>query len=680
MLKRIPNSIRSLIIFICIFSVLTVTVPTLMNGSSASAAESNAVNGTASAIQDAIDDLGRAPGTIYIKAGEFDLGGIVTLHEGVKIIGAGVGSTVIHTYGDNQWFLIPGGADDCGISGITMIHVPYKAGNGIVVGARTGYDATVHDFVIDNMEFYNYGATEASIFIRGTARGLICDSYFYGCSQSEFGGFGYGVAYYGNNEYTTDNSAYLGTAENVFVERCVFEHCRHSISSDSGSHYVFRYNTVKGGIFGYGVDAHGGYYTPTGSGYPFTGQEGSSSAEIYNNKIIDPEPSGSDYGIGLRGGQSYIFNNYISGYEVGVRYRLELSPLEKALVYKVHDSYEWGNTIEDFTFGKYSIEDDSESYIRMGKEVFLNTKPAGYTPYTYPHPLTPEEGAPTNGTPKAKNDSYITNQQMELVIDNPGVLINDSDPEGDTLSAVLVSSVSNGSLKLNTDGSFTYTPVPGFRGIDSFRYKVSDGVNTSNTSTVTINVFADVIDFGLSSDDLRFDQQGNSLQAMRFQNNASEGTLDSLSILFDDNTPNGKVRLGVYADNSGVPGALLLDAGETAVQDGWVTITGLNLPVKQGAYYWLSYNLQETNVVTYQPDQPADSHYWVNNYAYGAMPGEFPSGGLSNNAQYVLRVTVTNNPQVVKVRPMMNISDFLIYFLAQTIQSVEITHDVEVIW
>jgi hypothetical protein len=114
-----------------------------------------------------------------------------------------------------------------------------------------------------------------------------------------------------------------------------------------------------------------------------------------------------------------------------------------------------------------------------------------------------------------------------------------------------------------------------------------------------------------------------------------------------------------------------VDAGETGVQDGWVSITGLNLPIEQGAYYWLSFKLEVPNGVCYQSDQPADSHYWVNPYEYGAMPGQFPSGSLTDNNQYVLRVTVTNNPPVTKARPMISASDFLIHFFIQTIQNVE---------
>ena len=55
---------------------------------------------------------------------------------------------------------------------------------------------------------------------------------------------------------------------------------------------------------------------------------------------------------------------------------------------------------------------------------------------------------------------------------------------------MLVDSPSNGTLSLNTNGSFTYMPNNGFTGIDTFTYKASDGDLESNVATVTITVEA----------------------------------------------------------------------------------------------------------------------------------------------------------------------------------------------
>jgi hypothetical protein len=67
-------------------------------------------------------------------------------------------------------------------------------------------------------------------------------------------------------------------------------------------------------------------------------------------------------------------------------------------------------------------------------------------------------------------------------------LLGDSDPEGDTFTAVLLAGPTNGTLTLNADGSFTYTPVAGFTGTDSFTYEAWDGSASSLSAQVTISV------------------------------------------------------------------------------------------------------------------------------------------------------------------------------------------------
>jgi|GEM_PF-6576510 len=97
--------------------------------------------------------------------------------------------------------------------------------------------------------------------------------------------------------------------------------------------------------------------------------------------------------------------------------------------------------------------------------------------------------APVNDAPVANNDTYATNEDNGLnVTSATGVLANDSDTEGDGLTAALVSGPANGTLTLNPNGSFTYTPNSNFNGADSFIYKANDGTADSNIATVTINV------------------------------------------------------------------------------------------------------------------------------------------------------------------------------------------------
>src|SRR5262249_4877590 len=59
---------------------------------------------------------------------------------------------------------------------------------------------------------------------------------------------------------------------------------------------------------------------------------------------------------------------------------------------------------------------------------------------------------------------------------------------GDRLSAALVSGPAHGTLTLQSNGAFRYTPAPGFYGTDSFTYKANDGQADSNVATVTLTV------------------------------------------------------------------------------------------------------------------------------------------------------------------------------------------------
>lgn len=93
---------------------------------------------------------------------------------------------------------------------------------------------------------------------------------------------------------------------------------------------------------------------------------------------------------------------------------------------------------------------------------------------------------PVNDAPVSFGDSFTVDAGESL---NGSVLDNDTDVDGDTLSAVLVEGPDNGVLLLNANGAFSYTPNGGFVGSDSFRYEARDPSGaTGGTVTVTIQV------------------------------------------------------------------------------------------------------------------------------------------------------------------------------------------------
>lgn len=93
-----------------------------------------------------------------------------------------------------------------------------------------------------------------------------------------------------------------------------------------------------------------------------------------------------------------------------------------------------------------------------------------------------------NTAPTSQDDTFTMVEGQVLTVAAPGVLANDSDPDGDAMTAVLAAAPSNGTLALNGNGSFIYTPNANFSGSDSFTYHASDGQAIGNLATVTITV------------------------------------------------------------------------------------------------------------------------------------------------------------------------------------------------
>lgn len=92
-----------------------------------------------------------------------------------------------------------------------------------------------------------------------------------------------------------------------------------------------------------------------------------------------------------------------------------------------------------------------------------------------------------NQAPAVGDDSYTVQNGTRLDIASPGVLVNDQDPEGESLTAYLVTQPSTGQLFFHQDGSFSYEAPEGYQGTVTFTYNAGDGLYKTQ-GTVTIEI------------------------------------------------------------------------------------------------------------------------------------------------------------------------------------------------
>jgi len=190
---------------------------------------------------------------------------------------------------------------------------------------------------------------------------------------------------------------------------------------------------------------------------------------------------------------------------------------------------------------------------------------------------------PGNHAPVAVDDAYTTDEDTPLVLAAPGMLGNDTDADGDTLTLVVVTVPQHGSGSIGSNGSLSYTPEANWFGTDSFTYTASDGHGGFDSATVTVTV-TPVNDAPVANDD-------------------SAGTPEDTAVTID-----------VLANDSDVDGDTLTVTGVTDPSHGTVVIN-------------------PDSTVTYTP---AANYYGVDSFTYIVSDG---TGGTDTAA-----VTLTVNP------------------------------------
>ena len=193
---------------------------------------------------------------------------------------------------------------------------------------------------------------------------------------------------------------------------------------------------------------------------------------------------------------------------------------------------------------------------------------------------------PVNDGPTATDDTYTVNEDTALQITAPGVLSNDSDPDGDVLSAVLVGGPAHGSVTLDPAGSFIYRPNTNFNGVDSFIYRANDGILNSGTATVRITVVP-VNDAPLAVDDSYTINEDTTLRitAPGVLGNDSDPDSDVLRAVLATGPAHGSVTLDVagsfvYVPNTNFSGvdSFTYRASDGALNSGVATVRITVLP------------------------------------------------------------------------------------------------------
>jgi uncharacterized repeat protein (TIGR01451 family) len=93
-----------------------------------------------------------------------------------------------------------------------------------------------------------------------------------------------------------------------------------------------------------------------------------------------------------------------------------------------------------------------------------------------------------NSPPVAVDDRFRSLRDQPLAASAPGVLSNDTDMDGNPLTAVIDSPPSIGTLALAPDGGLVYTPTQGFAGTVTFTYLAHDGRLESELATAYIAI------------------------------------------------------------------------------------------------------------------------------------------------------------------------------------------------
>jgi hypothetical protein len=155
-----------------------------------------------------------------------------------------------------------------------------------------------------------------------------------------------------------------------------------------------------------------------------------------------------------------------------------------------------------------------------------------------------------NEAPTAMNDEYWIDENSTLELEDPGILLNDFDADGDVFVAALVEPPAHGTRVVTETGGLIYRPYPGFIGIDEFTYQLWDGFEYGDPGRVTIHVTKLFYTAAVARDDIYYFDHNISIDE---DHNMIGGTfplyIDKLGILVNDTKSKAPHRSIVIMEN-----------------------------------------------------------------------------------------------------------------------------------
>jgi hypothetical protein len=387
-----------------------------LGAASAHAATINAASCSLSAVQSAVNSAADGD-TVMVPAGTCTWNGALSISsKTILLVGAGSGSggtKIVHDGGNHTLVAVDAGSKKgrMDISGFWFSGGASNWWNGTAMtlyGPSGWKNLRVHHNVFDG----NY---PWSIKGYSGAHGLI--------DHNTFQGQAYGIMLYGDGAKDWASTLTLGTADFFFVEDNVFNWSDFygstgvpSMDMDSGGRQVFRYNTVKYGMWETHDKARSGLVS-------------ANAFEIYKNTFSTTTNKWK--GTDVSAGTGVIWGNTFSGDwsvaigaidyksfdprsvrlcdgsdpadqnvagQSGWRCQYQIGSMGEGATAYSYPLYVWANTLNGSTVGMRCT--DGCNHVQDGRDFINNgtTPKAGYTPYQYPHPLqsgtTPANTAP----------------------------------------------------------------------------------------------------------------------------------------------------------------------------------------------------------------------------------------------------------------------------------------------